>query len=51
MKRFAIAISLALPGIAWAMAAKPLLLGEGALFAGIALAFVVPFLWIVARTA
>lgn len=51
MKRFAIAISLALPGIALAMAAKPLLLGEGALFAGIALAFVAPLVGAVARTA
>jgi hypothetical protein len=47
MKRIAVAISLALPGVALAMAAKPFVLGDFALFMGIVLAFTLPIAWLV----
>lgn len=50
MRRFTVAMLLALPGIALGMAAKPLLLGEGTLFAGIVLAFLIPLVWVATRT-
>jgi hypothetical protein len=50
MKRVVIAALLSLPGIALAMAAKPLILGGDVLFLGIALAFAVPVGWLCTRS-
>ena len=47
MKRIAMAVILALPGVALAMAAKPFVLGEPVLFFGVILAFTVPVVWLV----
>jgi hypothetical protein len=47
VKRVAIAVALCMPGLACALAAKPLILGDGALFLGIAVAFLLPVGWII----
>jgi hypothetical protein len=46
VRRMAIAVLLALPGIGVASVAKPFGLGEGALLAGLMLAFVIPLCWL-----
>ncbi len=46
LRRIIIAVLLSLPGIALAFFAKPFVLGEGALFLGLALAFIVPIFWL-----
>jgi hypothetical protein len=51
MKRIAIAVSLGLPGIALAMAAKPLNIGGDAMTVGLFLAFSAPVAWLVTRPA
>jgi hypothetical protein len=47
LRRISIAIVLALPGVGLAFCAKPLGLRETGLFLGLALAFLVPALWLV----
>lgn len=49
LRRIAIAVLLALPGIGLAFVAKPLILGEGALLLGVLLAFVVPVWWLLSE--
>jgi hypothetical protein len=46
LRRVVTAVLLALPGIGLAFVAKPLFLGDGALFLGVALAFGVPVWWL-----
>jgi hypothetical protein len=47
LRRVSIAVALSLPGIALAMAAKPLLLGDTVLLLGVLLAFALPVYWLV----
>lgn len=49
LRRIAIAVLLALPGIGLAFVAKPLILGEGALLLGVLLVFVVPVWWLLSE--
>jgi Mn2+/Fe2+ NRAMP family transporter len=46
MKRIAVAVLLSIPGVIVALSAKPLTLGEGILFSGVLLAFILPFLYL-----
>jgi hypothetical protein len=46
LKRITVAVLLSLPGIAVALMAKPLILGEGVLFSGVILAFILPILYL-----
>jgi hypothetical protein len=48
LRRMAVAVLLALPGIGLAFVAKPLILGEGALRVGILLALAIPVCWLIA---
>jgi len=48
LRRMAVAVLLAMPGIGLAFVAKPLILGEGMLLLGILLALVIPIWWLVA---
>ena len=47
IRRKAIALSFAAPGILLALAAKPLTLGDGVMFLGLLLAFGVPVIWLI----
>jgi hypothetical protein len=51
MRRLLIAVLLAMPGIALAFLAKPLVLGDAVLFIGLLLAFSIPVAWLVAPSA
>jgi hypothetical protein len=44
--RLPVALALAAPGLLLAMAAKPMVLGDGVLFFGLLAAFGLPLLWL-----
>jgi hypothetical protein len=48
IRRMLIAMAFSIPGLLLALAAKPLVLGEGALFMGILFALAGPVVWLVA---